>query len=241
MSLKEQIIKASYDLFAEKGYEKTTVAEIINKAGTSKGGFYHHFKSKAEILEYITLSYVKDIQVYYERVLNNDKLTVIQKFTETFYGIAEMKKSYMDEWPNLSRIFYSFNGNHILLKKLADEFAKVTKQFYFNLINLGIDSGVFRVTYPDSLAALWSREIIQFHANAKKLFFSNNKSEYLQFENNLKFNEQLINHLLGLNENTIDLVTSGKNYIEMIKQEMKKRGEFQWLNGSMKLKKPIFY
>lgn len=37
-------------LFKEKGYKKVTVDEIVSVCGTSKGSFYHHYKSKADIL-----------------------------------------------------------------------------------------------------------------------------------------------------------------------------------------------
>lgn len=47
----EQIIDASIKLFHEKGYEQTTIQDILDALNLSKGGLYHHFKSKEEILE----------------------------------------------------------------------------------------------------------------------------------------------------------------------------------------------
>ncbi|WP_019244469.1 MULTISPECIES: TetR/AcrR family transcriptional regulator [Bacillus] len=49
----EQILSISYRLFLEKGYEQTTIQDIINELGMSKGAIYHHFKSKEEILHAI--------------------------------------------------------------------------------------------------------------------------------------------------------------------------------------------
>lgn len=46
----EQILSISYRLFLEKGYEQTTIQDIINELGMSKGAIYHHFKSKDDIL-----------------------------------------------------------------------------------------------------------------------------------------------------------------------------------------------
>ena len=48
--LKEEIKDAAWELFYEKGYEETTVNDIIKKANTSKGGFYYYFKAKDELL-----------------------------------------------------------------------------------------------------------------------------------------------------------------------------------------------
>ena len=36
-------------LFSVKGYESTSLTDILDAAGTSKGGFYNHFKSKDEL------------------------------------------------------------------------------------------------------------------------------------------------------------------------------------------------
>lgn len=47
----ERIVEASVKLFIEKGYEQTTIQDILNALNLSKGGLYHHFKSKEEILE----------------------------------------------------------------------------------------------------------------------------------------------------------------------------------------------
>ena len=45
----EKILSAAERLFAQKGYAKTTLQDIIDTTGLSKGAVYHHFKSKEEI------------------------------------------------------------------------------------------------------------------------------------------------------------------------------------------------
>lgn len=55
---KGKIINAAWDLFYEQGYEFTTVEEIIEKSGTSKGSFYHYFEGKDALLG--SLSYIFD-------------------------------------------------------------------------------------------------------------------------------------------------------------------------------------
>ncbi|MGE6631844.1 TetR/AcrR family transcriptional regulator [Bacillus sp. NPDC077027] len=46
----EQILAVSTKLFKEKGFEKTSLQDIIRELDMSKGAIYHHFKSKEEIL-----------------------------------------------------------------------------------------------------------------------------------------------------------------------------------------------
>ena len=45
----EKILNAAAALFAEKGYAHTTLQDIIDATGLSKGAVYHHFQSKEEI------------------------------------------------------------------------------------------------------------------------------------------------------------------------------------------------
>lgn len=53
-----RIIEAAWRLFYERGYEETTVDEIIEESGTSRGSFYHYFDGKDALLS--ELSYLFD-------------------------------------------------------------------------------------------------------------------------------------------------------------------------------------
>jgi AcrR family transcriptional regulator len=49
-SARERVLGAAVDLFAQQGYDGTSVSEVIARAGVAKGGFYHHFASKEALL-----------------------------------------------------------------------------------------------------------------------------------------------------------------------------------------------
>ena len=55
---RSRIAKASWELFRRKGYQETTISDIIAAAGISRGTFYHYFNGKDELLS--TLSYMFD-------------------------------------------------------------------------------------------------------------------------------------------------------------------------------------
>lgn len=55
---KGRIVSAAWKLFYEQGYDDTTVEEIIEESGTSKGSFYHYFEGKDALLS--SLSYLFD-------------------------------------------------------------------------------------------------------------------------------------------------------------------------------------
>jgi AcrR family transcriptional regulator len=47
---RERVLDAAVELFAQQGYDGTSVTQVINRAGVAKGGFYHHFASKEALL-----------------------------------------------------------------------------------------------------------------------------------------------------------------------------------------------
>ena len=48
---KQELLKIAYGMFLEKGYESTSVDEIIEAAGIAKGTYYYYFESKEQTLE----------------------------------------------------------------------------------------------------------------------------------------------------------------------------------------------
>jgi AcrR family transcriptional regulator len=45
-----RVLDAAVELFAQHGYDGTSVSQVIARAGIAKGGFYHHFPSKEALL-----------------------------------------------------------------------------------------------------------------------------------------------------------------------------------------------
>lgn len=48
-----KILDIAFRLFSEKGYDHTTIQDIVDALGMSKGAVYHHFKSKEDILDHL--------------------------------------------------------------------------------------------------------------------------------------------------------------------------------------------
>ena len=107
----EKILEVSLALFNEKGYEKTTIQDIVNALGMSKGAIYHHFKSKDEIIEALSeRCYHKDTQM--ELLRNASDKTGIEKLRAIIYRqIQNEEKKQIDTisinlWKN-PKIFMS--------------------------------------------------------------------------------------------------------------------------------------
>ena len=57
----EKILDVSMRLFSEKGYEHTTIQDIVDALGMSKGAIYHHFKSKEDIIDRLNDRYYEGL------------------------------------------------------------------------------------------------------------------------------------------------------------------------------------
>ena len=69
---RREIMQTSLELFYEKGYQKTTTRDIINRAGILNGSLYNRFKSKEEILLSIVTDYLERTLEESEEVLGNE-------------------------------------------------------------------------------------------------------------------------------------------------------------------------
>ena len=65
-SLRQTIMDAAWDLFYKKGYENTTINDIIRQAGTSKGGFYYYFRAKDELLNSLYSFFDQEYEKFYK-------------------------------------------------------------------------------------------------------------------------------------------------------------------------------
>lgn len=79
---KRKIFETSMKLFAEKGYEATSIEEITATVGVAKGTLYYHFSSKEEIFNFLVEEGMKllknSIEIKTSRVDNTiDKLKAI--------------------------------------------------------------------------------------------------------------------------------------------------------------------
>lgn len=61
----ERLVDAAGDLFAEQGFEGTSVADIVDAAGVTKGAMYHYFASKEDLLQEI---YARVLRMQTERL-----------------------------------------------------------------------------------------------------------------------------------------------------------------------------
>lgn len=79
ISIKEQILDKSIQLFLHKGYSATTIKDITDGVSITKGAFYWHFKSKDELLYTIVAHYETTFTDSIIRAVNNSQGNFLTK------------------------------------------------------------------------------------------------------------------------------------------------------------------
>ncbi|MGE5702531.1 MAG: TetR/AcrR family transcriptional regulator [Clostridia bacterium] len=149
-SLKDRIIDTSLRLFEENGYHKVTVDQIVKASGTSKGGFYHNFKSKDELLYTIHdhfISYVleKGQEAYRTFHTPTEKLDAIVKSFVLMIALYRSEVTvFYQESSYLAPEYFP------LIEEKRDQY----KDIMFKVIQDGIDAGEFRQELPVPIMAM---------------------------------------------------------------------------------------
>lgn len=147
MTRKQLIIDSALQLFAEKGIEATSVQQITELSGISKGAFYLSFKSKEELIFSIIEQFLNNIIREVDQVVNNttntsEKLHVyfVKTFTtlSDYTGFAEilMKEKVSSISAELiERIqYYVKLSNENLVKLLFDVFGDQLEGKQYDLV-----------------------------------------------------------------------------------------------------------
>lgn len=144
----EKILSISAELFLEKGYDKTSMQDLVNALGMSKGAIFHHFKSKEEIFEAVMEKIAVEQIDSYKNMLSNEtqhltakeKLIklISQSLSETENRVAKLLVTRLQD-PKITIGMMKFN-------------MEVSAPLLAGIIQEGITDGSFTTDYPNECA-----------------------------------------------------------------------------------------
>ncbi len=145
----ERILDVSQRLFLEKGYENTTIQDIVDElGGLTKGAVYHHFKSKEEIMDA-----VGDRMFFsnnpFEAVRGRTDLNGLQKLREA----VRLNQS-DQERVRLTAQSIPIAKSPRLLQEMIVSNRKVLTPYFLELIEEGNRDGSMHTNYPREIAEL---------------------------------------------------------------------------------------
>ena len=148
-----QILDAAEKLFFEKGYDRTSVQDILDALGMSKGGFYHYFDSKESVLRAVSERRVEgrfdrlNAELYGMRRSPIDRLNLLLGMAnlfqteETRFAALMLKLCYVEKDAAMRD-----HHRRILLDRLAPYLADVIEE--------GVRDGSFHLRHPIEVGRL---------------------------------------------------------------------------------------
>jgi AcrR family transcriptional regulator len=140
MDRMESIVSAAVDEFLQNGYEKASMAAIAGRAGISKGGLYHHFASKQELLLYANQKLSEPLTKLMARARRQPSANA---------GLRRYIHEYLAHWQQHPRelVFFFLAMTRILESKnlwqYYEEFTERTICFFQELLERGVATGEF--------------------------------------------------------------------------------------------------
>ncbi len=146
-----RILTTAFRLFMEKGYEHTSVQEIIdNLGGLSKGAIYHHFKSKEDILVAVSDRMTAESNRMLARIRDRCDLNGKEKLKTIFK--ASINRPVQNDIFTVAPDFH--NNPKLLFSLLHDTIDNVAPDYILPIIEQGIADGTIETEYPEQLAEL---------------------------------------------------------------------------------------
>lgn len=144
-----KILDAALTLFLEKGYEQTTILDIVeNMGGMTRGAFYHHFKSKEEVLDALGDQLFFDNNPF-EKLKEQTNLTGLEKLKTLIIQSTEdtdnRKISIMSVQAFQSPTFF---------KKFIDDNRDLVAPYYQEIIEEGVRDGSIKTEHSKLLSEL---------------------------------------------------------------------------------------
>jgi TetR/AcrR family transcriptional regulator, cholesterol catabolism regulator len=138
---REVILHAAAKLFAAKGVSASTVREIADAVGMLSGSLYHHFDSKASMVEAIIVDYLDDLRKRYATVVaaNSDPRSCLEALVRESLATVEAHPYATEIYQNDLTFLRTLPGYEYLRTAAAD-----VQQTWLTVIKAGARAGVFR-------------------------------------------------------------------------------------------------
>jgi AcrR family transcriptional regulator len=140
-----KIMEAAIKLFSKRGYNKASVDEICEEAGTSKGAFYHHFKSKQALFLALLDGWLQFVDNAIETTKDKTVPETFMQMTEAFPYIFETADEnlpmFLEFWLQASRDKKIWEAGIAPYRRYH--------KYFTSLIKKGVEEGSFVEVDPE--------------------------------------------------------------------------------------------
>lgn len=159
---REALIDCAKLLFFENGYEQTTISDIIARAGVSKGGFYHHFAAKEDLLEAVVARLTAAIIAGSKDVLSDSSLNALERLNRFLHRSSDWKVENAGQIAGITGALLA-PGNDLLFHRILGAVSQHLRPLIVEIVHEGVRAGDFDVPDADIVA-----EVLISLSNARR-------------------------------------------------------------------------
>ena len=142
------ILDVSTRLFSEKGYDDTSLQDIINETKLSKGAIYHHFSSKEDILKAIFHRLGNENVEIFAKIRDDSRLSGIEKLRKIFQtAVFHSNQSVL-----LTVSPCLLNNPRFLAMQIEQIYELIAPQFVEPILTEGVKDGSINIENPHEIA-----------------------------------------------------------------------------------------
>lgn len=142
------ILDVSTRLFSEKGYDDTSLQDIINETKLSKGAIYHHFGSKEDILKAIFHRLGNENAEIFAKIRDDNRLRGIEKLRKIFQtAVFHSNQSVL-----LTVSPCLLNNPRFLAMQIEQIYELIAPQFVEPILTEGVKDGSINIENPHEIA-----------------------------------------------------------------------------------------
>lgn len=161
---KQELLNIAYRMFIEKGYENTSVDDIIIEAGIAKGTYYYYFESKEATLEAVIEMMIEKAENIAKAALMNP-VPIPQKLASVVYAFQ----------PNKDEIVITDvlerKENIVMHDKIGKKIVEVAVPILSDIVREGIAQGIFACTNVEErvkMLLIMSQNMFDYGAYSNK-------------------------------------------------------------------------
>jgi AcrR family transcriptional regulator len=151
-SRKEEFLDLAEELFADLGYENTSVDRLISGLGVSKGAFYHHFRSKSALLDAALERWLLRAEAHLKEVLAG-KAPATEKLRNFMLSLEAIKSENRKSSLQIGK-FLLQDANAILLGRMRCAARSRLVPLLTTIIEQGALEGEFQLENPQLVARI---------------------------------------------------------------------------------------
>ncbi|HWI62584.1 MAG TPA: TetR/AcrR family transcriptional regulator [Symbiobacteriaceae bacterium] len=194
---KQELLDAALQLFCEKGYDRTSVNDILDAVGVSKGAFYYYFESKEQVLDAIAMQETERIVAITRRIAADPTLTAIQKYSANLTAVQQYRAANADQRYSIHSVL-GRDENAKLARRVSEATLALSLPVFQTMIVQGVREGSFQTDYPEETAELIIR--MGMVVNAKLAQLRQEQAPPAVWLRTLTFYEEALERLLGIRE-----------------------------------------